>query len=34
MFLIYVWVKKYVEICVKLFKIWKCVLEIAYQTRT
>ena len=34
MFLIYVWVKKYVEIYVKLFKIWKYVLEIAYQTKT
>ena len=32
MFLIYVWVKKYIKICVKLFKIWKYEFKIEYQT--
>ena len=31
-FLIYMWVKKCVEICEKLFKMWKCWLELTNQT--
>ena len=29
---LYIYVKKCVEIYVKLFKMWKCVLELTHQT--
>jgi len=31
MFLIYVWVKKYVKMCVNVFKMLKSVFEMPYQ---